>query len=558
MKFSSSPALGEAAELELLGVDYMHWRLPDGGDLYVTRHGRPFAAQLHPDSWFAAGWFEANREKLVGTSTVYRVRTRPAGGRPPLDLVVKWCRVGAQIPVDTFTFTQFVEAEFNSPYEEFALAMELRADRRPPRIIAHKPLGVYVPPHRLELWQLGRTLARMERKKALYREVELDIYRQYILIYQWIEGCSLTEHYGALPGGVEAHRDEMETIANDCRLALETKGFRMLDFKPEHIIVRPQRDGALLRRRDGSLVYALVDFELLQRTPEHERSVQAERRSRYLQHQSHRFEPPTGHPFPPHLRPSQVMGVDYVFGHSESTGGALWLVGRDPDLFDYFLTERWRRTHRERLSPNREVWHTRTKDEIHLVWKFSRVGEIPDVAPDDPAAEAIRRHGYNSPFEEFAIALALARRGVPTTYPRAIYMTGQPRVASAPADPGRHESHARWSDPNGEPVLRPDRNYIEVWGYWNGADETLAARPTPVCEPVSLLDARDRGWITPGECEEWLDRAQADLAAVGWQDLRRDPGHLLLSRTPDGKFWRDETGRPILRWCNFSLFRRTT
>lgn len=32
----------------------------------------------------------------------------------------------------------------------------------------------------------------------------------------------------------------------------------------------------------------------------------------------------------------------------------------------------------------------------------------------------VRAHGFNSPFEEFSIALDLARRGVPTTYPRAI------------------------------------------------------------------------------------------------------------------------------------------
>ena len=34
------------------------------------------------------------------------------------------------------------------------------------------------------------------------------------------------------------------------------------------------------------------------------------------------------------------MGVDYVYGEVESTGGALWVVGRDPVLFDYFLPEK--------------------------------------------------------------------------------------------------------------------------------------------------------------------------------------------------------------------------
>jgi hypothetical protein len=30
------------------------------------------------------------------------------------------------------------------------------------------------------------------------------------------------------------------------------------------------------------------------------------------------------------------MGVDYIYGRAESTGGILWVVGKDPDLFNYF------------------------------------------------------------------------------------------------------------------------------------------------------------------------------------------------------------------------------
>ena len=46
---------------------------------------------------------------------------------------------------------------------------------------------------------------------------------------------------------------------------LAAKGFRMLDVKPSHLILRTRRDGSLLTRR-GKLVYLLVDFELLQFT----------------------------------------------------------------------------------------------------------------------------------------------------------------------------------------------------------------------------------------------------------------------------------------------------
>ncbi len=59
---------------------------------------------------------------------------------------------------------------------------------------------------------------------------------------------------------------------------------------------------------------------------------------------------------PAHLRATSVLGVDYIFGHAESTGGLLWVVGRDPDLFNYFLPERWRRTPKKKLSSRNEIF----------------------------------------------------------------------------------------------------------------------------------------------------------------------------------------------------------
>ena len=71
------------------------------------------------------GWFSRHREELTGTSTVYKVPTKEIKGQQ-LDLVVKWCRVGEEVPIDTLTFDRFAHAQFNSPYEEFALVMEMR------------------------------------------------------------------------------------------------------------------------------------------------------------------------------------------------------------------------------------------------------------------------------------------------------------------------------------------------------------------------------------------------------------------------------------------------
>ncbi len=546
---TGAAAAGRAGVLSLLGVEYLHLPTPDGGDLYLTVHGRPFADHLHPEAWFAPEWFHDNRQRLPGTGTVYRVRTRTRRGRAK-DLVVKWCRVGEAIPCDTFTFTKFVEAEFNSPYEEFALVMELRADPHPPRIRTHKPLAIHVPARRHEPWQLGRSLSRMGRKMARDRDVELDICRQYILIYEWVDGCSIVEAADRGWIGGDDPAAVIRSQADRAQRELAAKGFRVLDFKPEHLIVRPRPDGTLLRGRNGDIAYALVDFELLERTPEHEREVAGARRAAYLRHQKVRFEPVPAGAWPLHLRPSRIASVDYVFGHCESTGGDLWVVGRDPALFDYFLPERWRRTPRRRLSQRTESWWTRTKDLIQLVWKVSRVGEWPE-------GDAAARHGYNSPFEEFAIALELAGRGVPTTYPRAIYRTGQEvEGTSEPLDRRRFLAMTDERDPDGRPALTPDRSYIAVWGYWNGTDEMLAEQDVERCVPVSLADALSRGWISAAQHDAWLAMALDQLRAAGWEDLKPEGGHVLLSRAPDGSFWHDAGGSPLLRWCNFSLLRR--
>ena len=556
---SPFPLPDGAAALNLLGVDYAHIKTGDGGDLYLTRFGAPFAEHLKPESWFAPDWFPDHREKLDGTSTVYRVRTRPLGGKGK-DLVVKWCRVGEQIPFDTFTFTKFAEAEFNSPYEEFAGVMEMRADRRPPTIRTHKPLAIYVPAKRLQPWQTGRSASKMELKKAKFRDVELDICRQYILIYEWVKGVSLVEAFAAMPGEVEARRQEMHRLSGLAIRDLAIKGFRVLDMKPEHLIVRPRDDGELTRSRDGSVAYALVDFELLERTPEHERAVTAERRAAYLKHQKDRFAAPPRAVFPPHLKPIRVFGIDYVCGHSESTGGALWVVGRDPALFDYFLPERWRRTPRTRLSETAEVWRTRTKDQINLVWKVARVGELPDVDPADARGARMHTYGFNSPFEEFALAIRIAGAGLPTVYPRAIYMTGQETGAttSEAADMRRYATHDAILGADGRPALLPDHNYITVWGYWNGTDEMLATQDVEVCRPVSLTQAVTEGLLSAADQDELLAHAGAALAGAGFEDLNLEGGHLLLSITPQGEFLRGADGRPDLRWCNFSLIRPTT
>lgn len=542
--------------LNLLGVEYVHVKTADGGDLYLTKFGTPFYENLKPESWFEPAWFEQHRERLSGTSMVYRVRTKPVSGFSK-ELVVKWCRVGEEVPFDTFTFTKFAEAEFNSPYEEFSLVMEMREDPSHTLVRTHKPLAIFVPAKKLKLWQTGRSQTKIESKKAKFRNVELDIYRQYILIYEWVKGVSAVEAFQPMFPDMARRRTELARLTERGIEEMSRKGFRVLDIKPDHFIVRPTPTGGVMRYRDGRIAYALVDFELLERTPEHEQKVTSERRAAYLRHQKDRFVPPPAQNFPPHLRPTRVLDVDYVYGQSESTQGRLWVVGRDPALFDYFLPERWRRTQRRPLSKTNQVFHTKTKDNINLVWKVSRVGEKPDVDAASAEGRRIAGHGYNSPFEEFAIALELGAKGFPAVYPRAVYMTGQETDdGDDNLDNSRYEMHKNILAPDGSPVLRPDHNYITVWGYWNGSDDLLARKDVDYCKGINLQQALDEERITAGELQDLMHRAARELAAAGFEDLNPEPTHWLLSLTPQNELIRNENGAPALRMCNFGLVRR--
>ena len=255
----------DAEAISLLGVDYLRFKSSDGGDLYLTRFGVPLREHLDPENWYAPDWFAANRRRLGGTSTIYRVRTKPVRGAS-LNLVVRFSRVGEEVPLDTLTVCKYPNAEFNSPFEEFALVMELRALR--PRIFTKKPLAIFVPAERLELWQTGRLESKIAAELARHPETKLDILRRYILLYGWIEQMNAVEAADALKftGG---SRESFLAVSTRCATHdLEEHSFRMLDIKPEHIVVRLLSDGSLLRRRSGQLAYALVDYELLERLGE--------------------------------------------------------------------------------------------------------------------------------------------------------------------------------------------------------------------------------------------------------------------------------------------------
>ena len=562
---TEQPVAGTAIDLKKLGldqypdialtrflnVDYVHAKTGDGGDLYITRHGLRFIQHMQPENWYAGKWFKANREKLAGTSTVYKVQTKPVGGKS-LDMVVKWCRMGQDVPLETKIIEDVLRAEFNSPFEEFSLVEELRTNSYGPKdvtIMLQKPLAIYVPPERLQLWQTGRSKTKIMSKIAKHPGVEIDILRQYILIYKWVRGLNAVEAFMQ----ASISEDELAAFTRKIIDDLRLKGYRVLDQKPAHFIMRPRPDLSILKTRDNRLPYALVDFELLERTPEHEDEVKATRRGSYLVKQRDRFRDAVPIIWPQHLRPMSIMGVDYVYGLTESTSGHLWVVGHDPDLFDYFQPERWRKTAHTRLSPTNDVFYTKTKDNINIVWKVSKVGELPDA--QDESFAAVEQHGYNSPYEEFSIAFELTRLGIPTVYPRAIYKTGLTATGCI-SDTRRYDTHAGLLSPDGVTVLQMDHDYIMVWGFWNGPDESLAERDGEFYTGINAANALRRGIITGTEYESLMLRVRQLLAGHGMENPTLKGNHVLLTLDPRGKLMRDAGGELDVRLCNFETMRR--
>ena len=550
------PATNNA--MSLLGVDYIHLKTEDGGDLYLTRFGLPFWKNLLPENWYAREWFEAKRERLEGTSMVYKVPTRPVNGKG-LNLVVKWSRVGEMVPFDTLTVNKFIQAEFNSPFEEFSLLMELRRGEAGPaaiRIRTQLPLAIYVPSERLQLWQTGRSEDKIRAKITRHPGVEIDILRQYVVLFGWIKGLDAvdtTEKFG-LEGRAQA--EFLARVTSLVTHELWQKGFRVVDMKPAHIILRPQPDKKLLRDHNDQFAYALVDYELLERTPEHEQAVRSVNRQLYLKHMARRFDTTTANPLPAHLRATNVLGVDYIFGRAESTGGLLWVVGKDPDLFNYFLPERWRRTPKKKLSARNQIFHTRTKDNINLVWKVSRMGDSPWLKNPGAHKEAARAYGFNSPFEEFAFAFEMSRHGVRTVYPRAIYMTGRPRSARPVSDERRFAALADFLTPDGQPVVRKEYDYITIWGFWNGPDELLAVQDGKYYQAVNAKRACTNKLISKQTMEELTQMVTRRQAHCGLEDLNLKPDHLLISFDSEQHLVLDTMGKPEVRLCNFELIRR--
>ncbi|MEK6528155.1 MAG: hypothetical protein AABZ36_04645, partial [Nitrospirota bacterium] len=541
----------------------------DGGDLYLTRFAEPFQDYLAVENWYEKQWFNEHKIRLEGTGSVYKLPTKEINGKH-IDLVVKNSRVGEDVPLDTHTLQEFCDAEFNSPWEEFALVAEMRDGDYGPKdlkVNTQQPMAIYVPPEEMQLWQSGRSRSKINRIRAKNPGIDLDILKQYKLIYQWIRGKSFTEVFQQIDVTDKERVHHLETINDKVFDDLMKKGFLVADMKPEHIIISEadiehieeigRASNADVSRQQIDLIYSLinngkysvVDYELLLRTTENENKVKSARRHSYLDDQRDRFEPT---PLPDHLSYMEIFGVPYIYGHAESTGGTLWVVGKNANLFDYFLPERWRKTPSIRLSDTKEIFYTITKDNIHLVWETSRVGEMPAGKDEAENNSKIIQFGINSPFEEFAIAHELNQIGIPTVYIRAIYMTGSVKIETS-NDLRKYKTHQNILDPEGNPILMENHNYITIRGYYNGPDHWVAKHEGPLYVPIDLSNAVVKGIIDKSQCQGFLDKMKERLKNAGYNGSLLKANDFLLAIGKGGELMKNDSGEPEVFICNFEL-----
>jgi hypothetical protein len=199
-----------------------------------------------------------------------------------------------------------------------------------------------------------------------------------------------------------------------------------------------------------------------------------------------------------------------------------------------------------------EVFYTVTKDNIHLVWKTSRVGERLDSKYTLEEIEKINRYGINSPFEEFAIAQALNQIGIHSVYVRAIYMTGSTKVERS-RDLRKYGSHEEILDSEGNPVLRRDHNYITIRGYYNGPDEWVPEHEDLLLSPIDLSKAVRKGIITLRQCNNLLKNIIERLRNAGYDGTLLKANDLLLAVDKNGEIMKNDTGEPDVIICNLEI-----
>lgn len=273
----------------VFGVDYAIMPQTDGGKLWISRTAWHWLEYLVPERWWDRDNLAVRGERLPGsTGTVYRARSEPPG-RAPRDLVVKFSRIAQDVPLfipddflDSLPKDALATARFLGPFAEFGLLTEMREsvmNHGPHRLRTKVPLAIYSPPEKYPLWQTGRhaDIFRAHQRAMAADQFEngltpvtLDLGRDYVLLFEWIDGIDAEE------ASKRGYLDDeaLRYLTHTSNLAMARLGYRVLDNKPRHVIVRPRTDGTLASRL-GRTLYAVVDFELLQAIDDEDKMAHA-------------------------------------------------------------------------------------------------------------------------------------------------------------------------------------------------------------------------------------------------------------------------------------------
>jgi hypothetical protein len=107
-------------------------------------------------------------------------------------------------------------------------------------------------------------------------------------------------------------------------------------------------------------------------------------------------------------------------------------------------------------------------------------------------------------------------------------------------------------DPEGDPILQEDHNYITIRGYYNGPDYSVA-KQGPLYMPVDLSRAAYQGIIDESTCRMLLDKVKENLKNAGYDGSLLKANDLLLAVDSNAKIMNNSYGEPEVIICNFEL-----
>ena len=181
--------------ITVLGVKYLHLRMEDGTDLYVTEHGLPFTKCLMPENhWADDAWMKIAQRPVARHERV--APRHDQGSRRPVqgdrDQVEP---DGPGYPRRNASRLDDAKRSSTVPSWNSAWSLELRNTRfeSPGRLHTHKPLAIYVPRKYVKGEQLGRRRHKMEAIQRSHDEIAIDWNRNYAVIYEWLKGIDAVE-----------------------------------------------------------------------------------------------------------------------------------------------------------------------------------------------------------------------------------------------------------------------------------------------------------------------------------------------------------------------------